>query len=98
MSIQESNINEDTAYNLKVSLLRGGREERVTFKLQIKKTQVWSNVSIKNVQFFREVLRGSKVQVIVSVKEIRKDIMKELRDLTVQKKGSSGLQMRSWIM
>lgn len=52
----------------------------------------------KNVQFFSEVLRGTKVQVIVCVKYARKDIMKGLRDLTVQNKGGSGLQMRSWIM
>lgn len=51
MSIQESNIKEDTACNLKVSLLRGGREERVTSMLEIK-TQVWSNVSIKKMFSF----------------------------------------------
>lgn len=52
MSIQESNIKEDTACNLKVSLLRGGRKERVTSMLKIK-TQVWSNVSIKKCSVFQ---------------------------------------------
>lgn len=45
MSIQESNIKEAIAC-IQVSLLRGGKEERVTSMLEIK-SQVWSNVSIK---------------------------------------------------